>query len=241
MTGKVEGYPSLSNQGSAKVLEGRIYVLSIFVTESDWALDTKLDIFKSIRDGQKWLEQQASSYQKNVEFVNGEVGVFEPFVAPMVPDYDSGKPSITFVREYLEKAGYPSGRAFMEWVRKRTGCGQAFVFVVANRFGRGYALPFVTGAEDYFLEGCILYCGPSETLSPCSVAHEFLHLFGAWDLYPTDVQSVENSNRMDRMYPYEVMHKGSSLEQMQMSPLTAWLVGLTDKTETWFESFRPKM
>lgn len=232
----------MSSVGSAKVLDGRIYVLSFFVAASEWRLDEKLDVFKTIRDAENWLERQAASYGKKVTFVNGERGVFKPFVAPVPPDYDSGGPSVTFVKEYMAKAGYPSGRAFLNWAKERAGCPQAIVFVVANKYGRGYALPFFSGGPDWaFLEGCVLYHSPAWRLDPCGVAHEFLHLFGAWDLYPTDVQSEENSRRMDKMYPNEVMHRNAPLDKLQLSPLTAWLVGLNGKKEPWFESFRPKV
>lgn len=227
--------------GSAKVLEGRIYVLSIFVAETAWDLNEKLEVFKIIRDGETWLEQQAAAYGKSVTFVNGERGVFKPFIAPAPPDYESGKPSVTFVKEYLAKAGYPTGRAFLDWAKERAGCPQALVFVVVNKYGRGYALPFYTEGPDWaFLEGCVLYHSPEWKLESWGVAHEFLHLFGAWDLYQTNVQSEENSRRMDGMYPNEVMHRGAPLDKLQLSPLTAWLVGLNEKKEDWFESFRPR-
>lgn len=228
--------------GSAKALDGKIYVLTIFLTEEEWPLGDKLDVFKTIRDGETWLEQQAAAYGKTVVFVNGEAGLFKPFISSIPPDYDSGSPSVTIVKENMAKAGYPTGKDFIDWTKERAGCSQAFVFVVANAFGRGYAIPFWAEGPDWaFLEGCILYHSPEYKLKPCSIAHEFLHLFGAWDLYPTDVQSQENSDRMEKMFPNEVMHTHAPLDKLEMSPLTAWLVGLTDKEESWFESFRPKI
>ena len=42
------------------------------------------------------------------------------------------------------------------------------------------------------------------------------------------------------MYPKEVMHNHYfPLAELEISPLTAWLVGLSEKEESWFETFLP--
>ena len=90
-------------------------------------------------------------------------------------------------------------------------------------------------------EGTILYHSENNKLIASSIIHEFLHLFGAIDLYETDVQTADNSARMEKMYPKEVMHNHYfPLTELVISPLTAWLVGLSDNKESWFETFLPK-
>lgn len=228
-------YPTI-NTGSAKRLEGRIYVLSFFVSETPWEQNEKMFLFKRVRDAESWLEWKASEYGKTVRFVNGVHGLFEPFEVEIVPDYDSGNAAADIAVRYLQKAGCPSGASYPEWVRKNSGCDQSLILIVANKSGRGYATPI--GWESDGPEGAILFHSKEQELSSGSIIHEFLHLFGAVDLYETPEQTKENSDRMEKMYPREVMHNHYfPLRELQMSPLTAWLVGLSDKEEPWFESF----
>lgn len=228
-------YPTI-NSGSAKRLEGKVYVITFFVSETSWGLNEKMELFKHVRDAESWLEWKAKEYGKTVRFVNGVHGLFDPFEVEIVPDYDSGNPQSDLAKRYLEKAGCPSGITYPEWVKKNSGCDQSLVFIIANKAGRGYANPLGGGSD--CPEGTVLYHSAGKPLETGSIIHEFLHLFGAVDLYETPEQTKENSDRMEKMYPKEVMHNHYfPLKELQLSPLTAWLVGLSDKEEPWFESF----
>ena len=47
------------NSGSAKRLEGSIYVVTFFVSETPWNENEKMDLFKKLRDAESWLEWKA--------------------------------------------------------------------------------------------------------------------------------------------------------------------------------------
>ena len=226
----------ITNAGSARVLEGKIYVITFFVSEVDWPTDEKMDLFKQMRDAESWLENGAS-HVIVTSYVFRE-GRLDEAKAEIVPDYDSGCSSSGPVAEvYLKQAGCPVD-GYKEWVKKNSGCDQSLVFVVANKEGRGYASPIASGGSDRHPEGAILYHSAKYPLYAGGIIHEILHLFGAVDLYHTCDQSAENDERIDKMFPNEVMHRPyNPLKDLQMSPLTAWLVGLTDKEEDWFKTF----
>ena len=227
----------ITNAGSARVLEGSVYVITFFVSEVVWPADYKMDLFKQMRDAESWLERMAMKYGKTVRFVNGVHGLFEPFETDIVPDYDSGNASGEIATKYLSQIGCPLD-GYKEWVKKNSGCDQSLVFVIANKEGRGYANPIASGGSDNRPEGAILYHSYNDPLYAGCIIHEILHLFGAVDLYHTCDQSEENDQIIDKMYPKEVMHRPyNPLKELQMSPLTAWLVGLTDKQEDWFKEF----
>lgn len=74
------------------------------------------------------------------------------------------------------------------------------------------------------------------TKEPSVIAHEFLHLFGAWDLYlsPFDRKLFLRVKKRKAMkkYPNEVMaftHK--RLDSLEISPLTQYLIGWDNKLE----------
>ena len=227
----------ITNAGSARVLEGKIYVITFFVSKVDWPTDEKMDLFKQMRDAESWLERAAAKYGKTVRFVNGVHGLFEPFETDIVPDYESGNASGEIATKYLSQIGCPLD-GYKEWVKKNSGCDQSLVFVIANKEGRGYANPIASGGSDNNPEGAILFHSYNDPLYAGCIIHEILHLFGAVDLYQVTPEMAEIDSKIDKMYPKEVMHRSRfPLKELQMSPLTAWLVGLTDKQEDWFKEF----
>ena len=119
-------YPSKTT-GSAKKLEGSIYVITFFVSETPWPLNEKMELFKFVRDAESWLEGKAKEYGKTVRFVNGVHGLFEPFEIDVVPDYDSGDPQTDIAQKYLKAAGYPSDTTYPAWIKKNSGCDQSLV------------------------------------------------------------------------------------------------------------------
>jgi len=96
----------ISNAGSARVLEGSVYVITFFVSETDWPAGYKMDLFKQMRDAESWLERMATKYGKTVRFVNGVHGLFEPFITDIIPDYNVEKGFNGNVAvKYLSQAG----------------------------------------------------------------------------------------------------------------------------------------
>ena len=63
-----------TNVGSSKKLEGKIYVLTIFISESHWDYNNKLKIYNEIYEAENWLVNQAKIYNKKLEFIGGQFG-----------------------------------------------------------------------------------------------------------------------------------------------------------------------
>ena len=65
-----------------------------------------------------------------------------------------------------------------------------------KRDGVSYAFPYSPDvADEFYLEGMSIYHRFSEKMPQCTscIAHEMLHLFGAWDLY----QSVQTTKAQE--------------------------------------------
>jgi hypothetical protein len=72
---------------------------------------------------------------------------------------------------------------------------------------------------------------------PAVIAHEFLHLFGAWDLYisPLDRKIFEKRKKRKAMkkYPTEIMAFAyKNLDSLTISPLTKYLIGWDKKLQS---------
>lgn len=62
--------------------------------------------------------------------------------------------------------------------------------------------------------------------NPAVIAHEFLHLFGAIDLYPHPAHRTFNYKELEAAYPNELMRiQHTSINSLMLSPITKYYIG----------------
>lgn len=231
------------NQGSAPALDGKIYVLTCYVSQTGWTPEEVEQYSSLVIEAEDWLVAQAESYGKEVFFENAECGLEPPLLLEsIVSGSGSGYEPVDMVSKVMKKLGYKDGRKFVKWVKKHTDCTGCLVLIVANQPGRGYSMAYNNAYDKkmYFLEGSMLYNSYESGEPACalSIAHEMCHLFGAEDLYATFIQTEENEARARELFPDDVMLSVSyDTYSKKIDRLTAWLVGLTDEMEDWYMSF----
>ncbi len=233
-----------TNAGSAKKLEGKIYVLTIFISESHWDYNNKLKIYDEIYEAENWLVNQAKIYNKKLEFIGGQFGLNNTVILNQIPvGTASGNEPVNLVDKVLRKVGYSSISKFSNWIIENTDADNYLVLIIANKKGNGYAIPYPKGAnKKYFVEGTILYKRDLQNsrLVSSEIAHEFLHLFGAWDLYETYQQPKSREDKAKELFPNDIMHRVSyDINELKIDKLTAWLVGLSNFKEDWYDWFKP--
>jgi hypothetical protein len=234
------------HDGSAIELNGNIYILAVFITtpKKKWTYDEKTDLIASQLKAQEWLKNKAKLYGTDISFENGFYGLkSDIFVDEIKSIKEVYEARLDWVYSILTKIGYSSPLEFLEKLKNTKQCSNALVIIYANESGRPYAVPYSTGwnKEKYFFEGCMIY-GKSKNYPPCAatIAHEILHLFGAWDLYRLDKKDKERARKAKDLYPDDIMLEGGcDLETLKISRLTAWLVGICKKKEDVFEELRP--
>jgi len=235
------------HDGSAIELKGNIYILSIFITtpKKKWTYDEKTDLVSSQLKAQEWIKEQARLYTTDVSFENGFYGLkTDIFVDEIKGIKEVYEARLDWVYYVLTKIGYSSPLEFLEKLKNTKQCSNALVIIYANESGRSYAVPYSTGRnrEKYFFEGCTVYRKDTYYQYSCAatIAHEILHLFGAWDLYKLNSKDKERSRKADELYHNDIMIGGTcDLQTLKINKLTAWLVGLRKKEEDSFEEFRP--
>lgn len=231
------------NQGSAPSLSGKIYVLTCYVSETGWTPEEVDEYSSLVCEAEDWLVTQAESYGKVVSFQNASCGLEPPLLLDnIVSGTGSGHEPVDMVSKIMKKLGYKDGRKFVKWVKKHTDCTGCLVLIVANQPGRGYSMAYNNAYDKkmYFLEGSMMYNSFENGQPECaaSIAHELCHLFGAEDLYATFIQTEENEARARELFPDDIMLKVSyDISTLKIDRLTAWLVGLTDEKEDWYEDF----
>ncbi|MBQ3657136.1 MAG: hypothetical protein II956_09900 [Bacteroidales bacterium] len=241
------------NFGSAKHLKGKTYVLLLFVSldNSPWETAEITNAVRKTREAFSWIKKEAEKYGANSEFQlyalgNKDDKIFTDYI-PQTPF--EGSKSNSFVNHALRKAGYSSNFDFVKYASETFQCENFMVIVFCNARGRSYALP--QSSLDYALskeygyalrpkEGCVVYSSNSkgEELSPVTIAHETLHLFGAADLYEKTNRNTEYNMLVKAYFKNSVMHRtNENLENLEIDSLTAFLTGLNNDYKNRFEYF----
>ena len=229
----------------ARTLENDVYELSIYISEDDnpWSYKDKLSVLRNQRISQDWLKTQAANYGTTLNFHEGCYGLDQDICMKSIPPAKGGPAECSYWIEYLFDILNYKPMDFIDWVFDKYSCPNVHVLIYANQIGRSYAMPFSNGGDKrHFLEGTILYryfTNGIEYLDPHVIAHEILHLYGAWDLYQTHEQTYDRENMAKQHFSNDIMHQSGDLNELQVGPLTAWLVGWNKCPEEWYEWFRP--
>ena len=230
-------------QGSAPSLNGNIYVLICYVSETGWSDEEVENYTAKIIEAEDWLVEQARNYGKEVHFENGTAGLEKPLLFDnIVSGTGSGDEPVDLVSKLMPRIGYKNGLEFAEWVKTYMKCDGCLVLMIANKPGRGYSMAYKDSysKEMYYLEGTILYTSFEDGMPNCAacIAHEMCHLFGAEDLYATFLQTEENEARARELFPDDIMLRVSyDINTLKIDWLTGWLIGLTEDMEDWYLEF----
>ena len=83
--------------------------------------------------------------------------------------------------------------------------------------------------------------GSTAPLYAATVAHEILHLCGAWDFYEEKgIQDKEHASKAEKLFPKSIMlHESKDIYSCQLDEVTAWLVGIGSKKD-WYVWFQPQ-
>jgi hypothetical protein len=130
-------------------------------------------------------------------------------------------------------------------VTGNTECKNALVLIFVKGKGTGYAMAYETADMDkalYFAEGVVLYERylNDAVLAASSIAHEILHLFGAWDLYKTFQQTQDREDKARKQFPDSIMLRTSyNINELDIDEVTAWRIGWNPNPQPWYDGFDP--
>lgn len=228
--------------GSAKVLYGRIDTWIVFVsTPSDrWTWRERYDMMLLLKRAQRWLKMEESKYQTpSLRFKNHQMTRWRnAHMLELPTGTRSGLENVELVNTLLPQLGYKDSQQFLE----RYGHRQNQVIFFMKRDGASYAIPQESDLSNrYDLEGLVLFqaFGPQTPQCASCIAHEILHVFGAWDFYPTFQTSELQFQRANQEFPNSVMLRTSYNEfELMIDPVTQWRIGWGPKP-TDAEFFTP--
>lgn len=248
------GYPYDNRLGTAKELEGKIAVVSIFVNDAttSWNQDSDADreldavIHKNLEVATDYLENVSKSYGKDVEFIYDWEQYPELAVSLDITDMD-----YRYCEDYFDDFN----NAATSSVDQNVQTAKILSDVGAEQVI--YMMYFNTPSTNT-TTSCTIFCYEAETTyeicymfmncegdieCPSHFAHEMLHTFGVPDLYAADdygitqeyVDYVEQTGLNDIMRVNEDPQTGAYLYDSianEVTDITAYYAGLTDYSET---------
>lgn len=237
----------VSPMGSVGLLTDRTLLVSLYLNtaESQWTVAEKAQMQVFLQKALSWMDEQAAEYGKRLSIVSELDNPRLQFSMKLdgaVPDGTENIPD-SFDSQVLAACTKLSDELltgqYQDWnlgfVVLLPTAGQDFTMVYEPEYEGAYYYEY-----SVFYQYDIYMDEPETWTGPATMAHELLHLFGAYDLYEgtTDTQvSPELISYVERNCPGEIMYytynDDNSISydgvHKEISALTAYRVGLTDQ------------
>jgi len=241
-----------------KDLKNDVLLYFVFIdtrTTYPWTEFDIISTIDSLNTAVKWIEQQArknnvelhikTDYYIGNEFATVERNLPNKTVKETIETsgYKKGVDALNRWGDYVaktigeslymkEKDGIPiqkkpnTKERLIAYLRDDAGVESvSLMFMVNNYFRNDISLAVNTFDTDD-VEFCIVsYKYPSE------IAHNLLHLFGAVDLYKSEVRKSNNKIKLaEKFFPKDIMQDpyARDLKQLEIGEFTRYMIGWTD-------------
>lgn len=249
--------PQTKNNNTCKMLKDSVIIYAIFVDADIYHPWTEFDVnstLDSISKASRWLEKKAEErsislsiktiahkqssrntiYEKRAKTslsLNGIRAVNNRSLKKLRPWADAistyagrgmnYKPSSS-IHQRLKTENIQTLNLAL---RDKYQCENvAILFLVNGYYENHPSYSFNTNSLDQKTEYSIL-----TTKNPAVIAHEFMHLFGAVDLYPNPHFPNFNFKELQEKHPNEIMliqHK--EINKLDISPISSYFIGWQD-------------
>ena len=259
-------YRMARNINVCKTLKGNALLYFIFVDSKETAPWTQYDIqstIDSIRVAVNWLHTQARNNKINLNIIT------DYYIGKEFISISRNLPEGTIFRSITEPSMKKGIAALNKWsdaiariagsnmsIPERDGIPEisnpknterlvaflrdenhvesvALFFLLNNYYKSDISVQLNTTNTDDVEFAIVSYKYPSE------LAHNFLHLYGAADIYQTIYRRNENKIRtMERLFPNEIMQDpyGKNIWDLEISGYTEYLIGWSDDLDPDYES-----
>lgn len=219
-------------------LYGDIYTLCFFVdTQRDqWSEEEVAYYLGELENSQYWLMEEASVYGAEINFINDYFQTVEEVVE--VPTVTSAN-SFRLLQEVMLQMSYKDYRDFLNFQQFDIEENKLSVLFFVKSNDRSHARNY---SHKKNLDTAIIYAKSTfgRVTSHYTFSHELLHLFGAWDLYKGESQTLDQATKLKELFPNSIMiNTWSNQENLEVDELTAFLVGWAEEVEEEYLDFRP--
>jgi hypothetical protein len=224
---------SKRNNGSARVLAGKICLIHLFVRDgvSSWAPGEKDAERRRVAAALAFLREQGRRYRQRLSFVE-----------PVLPEVPLGQtiPVNMFdgpgwIERAIRKAGHRNGLELVRHFKAKLRADHAMIMVHVNKEATSFNLTYYSGVNRLFhAERVVMYARYGDGRATCaaSYAHEILHAFGAGELYFPFDRSPKRKRLARRYFPNDIMLRVAySIDALEIGPYTAYRIGWLDRLD----------
>ena len=224
------------NIGLAKELVGEVTVLGIFMDENGYIeKKMKQDYIKQLEEAERWIIREARRYRKTVSFTNYYLGrettiTYNPSLSwHYEPPYD------------IITAAFGRPKAAYQWFAEHPNCA-VILFTQHEEFCNARPANHTdTSQHDRPITEIARIFEYDMNEKSTEIAHEMLHLFGAWDLYNTTWYKEGWKTYIDQITTdcnsimYDVLGK---ISNHHIDELNAFMIGWSDEWKDWYAYFQ---
>lgn len=224
-------YRPLYNEGTCKQLKGKIGVVFFYLNdrESQWTQNDIESMKPYLQEMQDFIANSAKQYQTYAQFTALHIHTNQqqnplsyPYIVCPYSDINQQQGAFDVLHCISISLGYQSVQNMHQDMQQRTGCQQVAYQIILNKAGRAYAL--ITDETQEYTEHAIIFrkSAKSGQIRNAGIyAHEFLHLFGAEDLYHTKYRKAHAA-----LYHNDVMYTTRyDIQHTTISNITAYSLG----------------
>jgi len=222
----VKDYLSLSDE---------VHFLTIFVdTDYDTWDDDELEYYyEQLLTSQNWLIDESYYHEVSLQFNNDHFIFDNQKVIDLPSVRRSGYGVGGLWRKVVEGLGYEDTDDFLSANSFDFETEKLKVLLFVKEEDRSHARNYWSVNN---IDFAVVYCRSSigTMTSHYTISHEILHLFGAWDLYLGESQTLETAKKAKEMYPNSIMiNTWTNQENLVIDELTAWRIGWKDYDEEY--------
>jgi hypothetical protein len=253
------------NKNVCKTLRNDVLLYFIFVDTKATTPWTEFDIrstIDSVAAARKWLMEQARKYNipltiktdyyigKDYSTINRNLPAGSVDKSAVTPNFKKGLKGLNDWANFIalkagstyttvQKDGIPEVKnprnkeRLIAYLRDEYKVESvALLFFVNNYYKTDISLQVNTMGTDDVEFAIVSYKYPSE------IAHNFLHLYGAADMYKTPYRRNEKKiKQLASMFPSDIMQEtyGKSLADMEIGEYTRYLIGWQENISTKYE------
>lgn len=219
-------------------LAGEIYTLCFFIdTQKDSWTEEEIEYYLlELESSQYWLAGEAYKYGVELEFNNDHFETTDELIE--INTFATIKRG-QLLQTVMLAIGYHDYKDFLDWSYFDLDNNRLAVLCFVKDRNRSHAISYRYGDN---LDFAVLYASSTygQITTQYTFSHELLHLFGAWDLYNGESQTLEKAKELSELFPNSIMiNTWTNQEKLEVDPLTAWRVGWNNKPSDNFTSFVP--
>lgn len=237
--GQPTNQSSKRDNGSCRVLAGKVVLTNIFVSdpESEWDRQRRREVRRRMAQALKFIDRQAARYGQTLQFHQTK---FSFAYQHPIPTRLGADPAWT--QQVIESAAGESPNDLAARLRRELAADGVLIVLHVNKSARSYNLTYYQSIDcNYRAERIVCFTNYEDDRQTAagSYAHEILHAFGAGELYFPYDETDSRKQVAARLFPQDIMYRVEyQLRELEIGDYTAYRIGWIDTLHEKYRVFQ---